>query len=281
MPSGSRQSGGSGNHGGFSSSRSSFGSSGSRSGSYSYRPRGPRYFHFGGRTLIITTGRQNIISVLSMLIVFALIAVIACFTIRPSLKQEIAMVEEEYRFYQAMITKAESNSDYIWQAEVTDQEYSQEYEKYCVYYEFKTSNGRTTVDGYTFYVYTLDNIPSVGEVIQIAVDKNPVDSETDSIPMDYKLTTLQDDGYYNHLKKNLRNTTIFLILAIVVVVGIVGGIIAIIFTSKKKEEEKKEEEKQQAILEEKKKYCEYCGTKIQETDTTCPNCGSRLDGRIG
>lgn len=280
MPSGSRVSGGAGNHGGFSSSRSSgFGSSGGFGGSSSFRPRGPRYIHFGHRTLIITTGRQSAISVIAMLIVFALIAIFGFSASKTSLKEELLMVEEEYRYYQAMITRAESDDDYVWTAEVVDQKYDQQYGKYCIYYEFDTKN-HVTVEGYTFYVYTLENLPRIGSEIIIAVDKSPVDSETDSIPMDYKFTTLEDDGYYTYLKKTNKNITIFVVLASIGVAGGIAGIIAIIFTSKKKEEEKQEAERQEKIQIEKKKYCEYCGTKIKEEDKTCPNCGSRLDGRI-
>ena len=279
MPSGSHGGGGGfGGHGGFTGSSFGGGSRSSRSsGGVSHRPRGPRYFHFGHRTLIITTGRQSVISIFIFFIVMALMFMFSLVSTRSSYKEELSMIEEEYRYYQDMIVYAEANKDdgYVIKAKVKETQYSTELGKYRFIYSFKTDNG-SIVNGYTFYIYDLENMPRTNQEFDLAVDSVPVTSNTDSIPVDYKNTVLEDDAAYTYLKAEIKSVTIYIVLSVVVVIGLVGAIALVVFTSKKKEEEQKEEEKQKEIIEEKKKYCEYCGTKINEEDKICPQCGARL-----
>lgn len=282
MPSGSHGGGGGfGGHGGFTSS--SFGSSRNSSfrssrSSGGHRPRGPRYFRFGHRTLIITTGRQNLISVCLFFIIAAMLLLFTFGSSISACKEERAMIEEEYAYYQNMIEYAELNENqgYIIKAKVTEKQYDSELKKYRYIYSFKTSSGGTE-NGYTFYIYSLEELPAIGTEFDLAVDSVPVTSNTDSIPVDYKFTTLEDDSAYVVLNNMIKKNTLIVVGIVAVIVLGIGGIVAIILTAKRKEEEKKEEEKQKEIEEEKKKFCQYCGTKIKETDSTCPNCGSRLN----
>lgn len=286
MPSGSHGGGGGfGGHGGFTGS--SFSSSGSRSSSSasrSFRPRGPRYFHFGHRTLIISTGRQSILSLFAFLMVFAVMMLISVGSTKSAYKEELSMIEEEYRYYQNMITYAEANKEegYVITAKVASNQYAQDLGKYRIFYTFKTETGKN-VNGYTFYVYSLEDLKNlpVNKEFELAVDSVPVTESTDSIPVDYKYTILEDDAAYVVLKEKIKSISTYTTIGWVAVAVLLVGSVLVVFTAKKKKEEKEEADRQKEIeneiAEEKKKFCQYCGTKILEGDQTCPNCGSRLD----
>ena len=191
---------------------------------------------------------------------------------------EREMIKEEYAYYQNMVEYAEANRDngYVVTATVTEVQYDAEIQKYRYFYSFKTASGANET-GYTFYLYTLNNKPVIGSTFELAVDSVPITSNTDSIPVDYKLTKLEDDGAYAYLKTQLNKYTLYIVLSIGGIILLIGGCVAVVLTAKRKEEEKQEEQKQQEIENEKKKFCQYCGTKIKEEDATCPNCGSRLN----
>ena len=276
MPSGSHGGSG-GSHGGFSGGGSFGGSSFSRgSSSYGRRgPRGPRYIHFGRRTLIITTGRQSLISIFTFFLVVAFLFVLATGSALSQAKDHAKMIEEEYRYYCAMVHNAEKNEDFIVDATVKDVFYQDQYERYYMTYSFRADNGYECT-GYTFSIYTLENLPMAGDEFKLAVNSTTVTSDTDSVPMDYVDTTLEDDGEYLYYKKQINKNTLLLVGIIVGMVALVGCIVAVVLTAKKKEEEKEQAKEQEEIAKEKAKYCEYCGTKIQEGDRTCTSCGSRL-----
>jgi len=129
-------------------------------------------------------------------------------------------------------------------------------------------------------VYTLQNVPKKGSEILLAVDDSDIDSTTDSIPMDYKNFTLEDDGEYLAYKSRLNYYKISMVVSIIIVVALVGGYILVIATAKRKEEEKKEQEKQEQEekeqAEERKKFCQYCGNRVNSNDRNCPQCGAKL-----
>ena len=151
-------------------------------------------------------------------------------------------------------------------------------DKYYITYTFY-SNERT-YSGYSFSIYTMDTAPKKGTEILLAIDDETIDSSTDSIPMDYKNYTLEDDGEYMMLKEQLSYNRAMGIGGVVVAILLVGGSLLVISTAKKKEEEKAEEEKkveqEKKQEEERKKYCQYCGTKVNPEDKICEQCGARL-----
>lgn len=288
MPSGSHG-GRAGSHGGFSGggggrSRSSFG--GSRtSGSFrprsggGFRPRGPRPFHFGRRVYIVSSGRQSVLSLIIIAGLFLVMGLIINFGTLSSFKEDKRMIEEENRYYISMVERAESDSRYMVEGTVEEQFYKTEYERYYITYTFETDAGNT-VSGYTFSIYTLDNVPAKGSTIWLAVDDLVVDTDTDSVPMDYDDFTLEDDGEYLKVKKTISKATWKIVLFIGLIVVAVGGYILVIVTAKKKQEEKEEtekaEQKAKEEAEEKKRFCEYCGARVEPSDSVCPQCGARL-----
>ena len=97
------------------------------------------------------------------------------------------------------------------------------------------------------------------------------------VPTDYKNTVLSDDGEYIVAKAGQKKATGTITFMLILIVGSFVVIYLVVATAKKKKTEELEAEKQKEIEEEKKKFCSYCGTKIQESDNVCPNCGSRLN----
>ena len=281
MPSGSHG-GSSGSHGGFrGGGGSSFGGGGfRRSGSSGHvTPRGPRHIRwFGGRTIIISTGRQNLLSFIAFFVVCCIMCAVAGFSSASTTKSDLVMIEEEQRYYLSMVSDAEADPDLQTTGKVTGVFYKQEYEKYYITYEFYS--GSATYSGYTFSIYTLESAPKKGTEILLAIDDEVIDSSTDSVPMDYKNYTLEDDGEYMMLKERLSYNRAIGFGGIAGVILLVGGAVLVVATAKKKEAEekaeteKKEEEKQQE--EERKKYCQYCGSKVNPEDVTCGQCGASL-----
>lgn len=279
MPSGSHG-GSAGSHGGFSGGGGSRGGSSFGGGSYHRsRPRGPRNFRFGRSVFVVSTGRQSILSIIIFVGVLVLGYLFTSVSIFSGHKEHLNMIEEENRYYLNMVATAKNDSDYVVTGEVTNQFYKTEYERYYITYSFVADDG-STVEGYTFSIYTLETVPKKGSEIELAVDDKTTDSDTDSIPMDYANFTLEDDGEYLKVKKDKAKSVRGIVIGVVVIVCLVGGYILVIVTSKKKQEEKeaeqKAEQKAKEEAEEKKRFCEYCGARVEPSDNVCPQCGARL-----
>ena len=275
MPSGSHGGGGGGSHGGFSGGGFSRGGSYSGSRGHGFRPRGPRTIIFFGRPRILTSARQFVLSLILMLGVFVVLGLFAFGSSISTTKDHMKMIEEEQRFYLQMIADAEANTDLQTIGKVKAVYFQDDYDKYYIEYYLYDEIGRS-YEGYTFSVYTLENAPKKGTEILLAVDDVNIDSTTDSIPMDYKNFTLKDDGEYMFYKSRLQYYTIAIVVSIFLVLVLVGGYILVIATAKRKEEDAKREKQEQEEKEERKKYCQYCGSKLDETDKNCPQCGARI-----
>ena len=277
MPSGSHGGRSGGSHGGFSGGGGSRSFGGFRSSSsHHHRPRGPRYVRwFGGRTVIISTGRQSVLSIIAFFMIMCLLAMFPAWSSVSEIKSDIKMIKEEQAYYLDMIENAENDPSYQVMGEVTGVFYKQEYERYYITYEF----GDEDFEGYTFSIYTRENCPSNGSSILLAVDEKNIDDTTDSIPMDYKNFTLEDDGEYNLYVKNLKNVRTVAIVATLIFVGLIALIVVVVSTAKKKEEEKEQQEKEEnekkQIEEEKKKFCQYCGAKVDPNEPVCGQCGAK------
>ncbi len=299
MPSGSRG-GSAGSHGG---SRGGSGSSGSR-GSYSgsgarliLHTRTRHSFRLRSRP-----GRPERYVDLDTLhgIICALITI--CFMIFGSMacsnKDNVEFIREDYAYYQNMIVQAELDPDrYIVDATVTSYSYRSDFNRayihYCIPYterEYVPGHGYQDVTkylyGYSFSVYTESEVHELLSqgTIKVAVDTRVIGPNTDSIPMDYKDMSIEQDGeYLAALRDEAKSTTILIVLCVVTV----GWFAFFITASNKlsKNFDKNLAEEARVAIEQRKSteenssinpnYCEYCGTYIvKDNSIKCPACGA-------
>ncbi|MBR1925719.1 MAG: zinc ribbon domain-containing protein [Clostridia bacterium] len=310
MPSGRGISGGSfGGHGGG----GHFGGGGFSGGHDHGHSYGPRYRRrgmvhgqsvviiggFGGRSYYVPnrigSGIYILRTIASFLFVGAVILLVMGYLIALTNTQRIQRIESDYQEYQLMVKRAQSDPNYKTTANVLSIKKSDSSNKYCLIYKFKTSEGNSYVEGYTFYTYTYDEAYEaeyIQKVIEIAIDdlNTEIDRETNSIDMRYGQTKLEDDGEYAALtSQGTKNTEVglkvsgYLALAFSVALGVAS---IVLYIKKRKlyeeEEAKKEEQKEEAVPVEqttekpKSKFCVYCGSKISEQDKKCSSCGASI-----
>ncbi|MCQ2381987.1 MAG: hypothetical protein MJ054_01645 [Clostridia bacterium] len=209
---GGQFSGGSFSHGGgqfgtnhtIRSSRSSSSSSGSRP---IYRPwYSPRVVVFGGRQVYLGTGRASAVSILGVLIIIAIIATVvmgigwaACKDDYNEYADKVKTIEADYKTYHEMANFAFSNPSWQGQGKVTSSDEFEHSGKYCIYYTFEAGNGEIVGDGYSFYVYdyaTVLELKKNGVQLALECPYEKSNGRTDSVPLNYKDTTLQDDAEY-------------------------------------------------------------------------------------
>ena len=286
---GSHSSGGSRSSSSFGGSRggshrSSFSSSSSRrssyGGGYYSGPHHHRPFRvrWGGRYYVYSDGATVGIAVLVFAIIFAFIFMRVGAIDVNYYKQELTKIEEDYDYYQDMIQYAENNRDrgYIVEGEVVDKFYNEDAGKYYIVYKVDVPDSMFDLQGYTYSVYTLEETSNFrrGESIEIAVDTVPVTSQTDSINVDYKNTTLEDDGEYVITKNNLTKARLQKWISVVVFIGLI--VLLVYITWKKKKPEESSEKKEEAKVESTTYKCAYCGSTYSKTRAKCPSCGASL-----
>ncbi|MBE5739152.1 MAG: hypothetical protein E7354_05450 [Clostridiales bacterium] len=204
---------------------------------------------------------------------------------------DIDIIREDYAYYQNMIAYAEMHpDDYIVDAKITSYGQITDCDKYYINYEIKYTERiwspylnrfiETTDDleGYTFSVYDWEDIAAFreGQVIQVAVDTMMIGEYTDSIPMDFKYMTIEDDGEYIDSINQQTKSKKTLIVTITI---LVGWCIVFAVVSKKLEKKFDKQHPVNAAVEkpvkEGDKYCDYCGTYWGRNDIgKCPGCGA-------
>ena len=274
---GSHSSGGS--RGGSFSSRS-YGGSSSRhhGGIFVYHGR-PRRFRFGRHYYIYTGRSQSVLSLFVFLVFFLFIGIFFTSIIATSTKQEIALIEEDYAYYQDMIDYAKDHEDegYIVDATVTGKFYHADSERYHIEYRIRTTYGGY-LDGYTYASYTVEEAANyrINSIIKVAVDSVPITILTDSINMDYENMPLERDGEYLSASKTYKTTNIIRWVLVAIVILMI--VILIWYGYKKKElaDENEKKEENEKIQESTTTQCRYCGSTLDKTDKKCPNCGAGL-----
>ncbi len=245
---------------------------------------GPSVVFIGSRGYSFTSKRQVTLSLLIVLLFFMVVLSFVGGMMMNSNQNNVEIIKADYEKYNAMIEYAESNPEYIVQGRITGIFLDEGHSKYFYTYMIKTQYG-SILHGNTFYTYTLDFIQSqeysIGTTIMVAVDNYPVTLETDSIPMDFKNFTIDDDEEYQMALTSIRNGKIM--LAVGVSVSSVTLLVAIIvfFTTKKVEKANQTASSystsgEDVFIEEKleKNVCPYCGTRISPNSSNCPNCGA-------
>lgn len=218
-----------------------------------------------------TNFRYRLLTVLSVILGLALFAFIFVGIISIC---NISTCKEDYSMYQKMCKHAMDNESFCIQAEVVSHNYNPKYKKW--YFNYQMTNGTKSYMGYTFCLYTEEEIKEyeIGGTINVAIDSLFLNATTDSIPLDYYQMDINRDGEYIYYKNLL---TIF---GILVVVDIVALITVNVFASKMLK--KYNENKFNADLDtnssnqvsDSAAYCDYCNSKLPPNTTTCPHCGA-------
>lgn len=277
MPSGSHG-GSSGSH---SSGGSSFGGGGSSWGSSSSSSRSsrPMRIRWHGRVYVVSNGINGFFVCALILLIFALIPLIVGVV---GQNKYIDKIEADYAYYQNMIKIAEKDpSNLIVDGTVTDCFRNEEANKWYITYEIRKDG--VVLEGYSYSIYSMIEAQDLlGDTIQIAVNHKTVTLKTDSIPMDYKDTTLTDDGEYVNEKEHLKDFVIMLvILSVIEITVIVFGIRSFKKHMKLEAETSTKTKntplptKETSIFTEKTWTCEYCGNKNDITNNKCSNCGAK------
>ncbi len=281
MPSGSHGgSRGSHSSGGARSSGSSGGGGGrgsvSNRGSRPFRMRfGTRVYVFGGKTGIFIP-----------LIFISLFILMFCCIVNSGVKHNISNIETDFIYYKAMVQKAEINPSLKKQGTITDYFYNEDCKKWYYIYEIEIENSVKPLEGYTYSLYTFEQISklNVGDVIEIAVNNPNVNLYTDSVPMDFKDFELEDDGEYIEAKKTKKiMTTMIVIFSILSAALVVGAIVYMVKTKKREDLEQQEEKtrveekhelEKKALEKDLDWRCEYCGSLNKSGKSKCSTCGA-------
>ena len=283
MPSGSHGGSGGSHFGGGGShfgGGSSFRGGSSISFSRGTRPIRTRRIVILGRPYVFTSGGKNgsRFSFFGVLIFVALFFMLIGGVVIAAEKSSIQRIEEDHAYYIDMINYAKENPEYKKEAIITDKFQSDNNNYYLTYKIACASCTEGYLNGYTFSVYTREEVRNfhIDDVIEVAVNSKTVTSTTDSIPMDYAETPIDADGEWVGSRNGMKIGT-----GIVIVTGVIAalGVVGIVYTFKKalkKEEESKIAEAAEKEMESLKNTCPYCGQLLKEGTVKCPNCGAGL-----
>ena len=301
-----------GGHFGGSCSSSSFGGGhfGGSHASFTPRPRRPFYqprvVFFGGRQVYLDSGRASTTSVLGVLIAIAVIVTIFLAfgwlgsgddisEEQERWAMEMAYRESEYNQYHAMAEYADEHRDeYTTIGTVLFEEEGNNTGKYRIRYKFTAHDGTEVEDGFSYYVYTKTQIEEMGNTVVLALEKKYLDSNryTDSVPLDYKDTTLEDDAeyvywrdLYNAAASETDDSKSFMRGAFLTSVGITVGLVLLYVlvnaTAKKATAEQIAADKQGTTASTDTKTtpagtwrCEYCSTLNDNSKERCDGCGA-------
>ncbi len=305
MPSGPSHS-----HSGGGSSHSSSGGGFSRGGfsgggSFNHTRR-PWRWHFGGRTVIISTGRQNtFLAVLGALFLFVVATVccfMACSGIKETVKKQetkIAVFEQDAEWYKNVIEKAKDGKDgyYITKAEFSPFEvlFYNESNPQTGYYEYGLVNGIHYF--YILYEYTNEKTGDVTKAEtyaqftssqasgwngEIAYAYSEEDSAWFSINTNYSLERNMEYVETKQLLKSNKNSvkstrTGGIVCAIVAV----GMVVVCVFVTKNiikkaKAEAEAEQAKQEAEIAEANRKAEESKAKAEKINRVCSYCGCKI-----
>ncbi len=292
MPSGHGHSSGGHFGGGLSHSRggghfSSSRSSGSRGISFGGRGwHHPHVMVFWGRSVYLGPARAGAVSVLGVLIVLAIIAAVFMGIGWASTQEDLNAIRDDYDYYHNLALDAAEDETLQTVATVTSYKQYQDSGKYMIYYTFGPVD-----DGFTFYVYdyaTARKLKETGVVVALDITNDKITSVTDSVPLDFKDTVLEDDVEY----LDYSNMVGFFRTATLIVIGVIVAFIVLAIlvplTAKKATPEQIAENKKTDSNEAKDNQkdgqiaagtgtwrCGYCKTVNDSSKHACEGCGAQ------
>ena len=330
---GSRSSGGSsrggsfggGSFGGGSSGGGFFGgiSFGSSSGSSRRRDdyrrehhyhRHPRSFHFGGRTVVVSTGQQSVFSVLIMFMIFAIVGCFLFNSFRVNAKDNVrinqeyvAQFESDDTWYRNTIDTAKLGLDdeyYIATATFRNNPNSSViyndyffneanpqigvYSKrlsgtatpyYYIVYEYFNKVTNQYEKGWTYTQFSQSQIPA-GTTIEIAYAKDG--DNFFSMNTSYKLELNQDyqEAKYqlSSSKESLKKTTSMFVVCIIVVVLFATALVLVVvrLIKKAKKEDAVEDAKNEAAIAEAEAKADEAERVAKQKGRVCKYCGNSV-----
>lgn len=290
MPSGRGHfSGGSHSHSGghfsIGRSHSSSHSAGHFGGSGGFRPTlrwRPHTTVIFGRPVYLGAGRACTVSVLGILITFAVIASALLGLGWFATANNLTTICANYEHYRNVALTAEEDSAYRIFAQVDFIEQYGDTGKYCICYTFGSY-----YEGYSFYVYTYEEASKLkkeGVWLALSDRNDEIDSMTDSIPLDYWKTSLEDDAeYLDYLgtRNGLRVAT-FVALGLTVVM-VVSAVVVPLTAQKATKEQLAENNQTNASGNSANQNsssagtwrCDYCNTLNDSSKDRCDGCGAK------
>jgi len=279
MPSGSHA----GSPGSHSSGGASFGG-----GSFGGGPRGshgPQRSSFrGGFTMIFFgrgagSGEGSIAFAWIFMAIIGFVFSIAFAGAVSVVNGNIAKIKEDYAYYQTMINMAKQNpSVLILSADVTDS-FLGSGNKYYITYEYEYDTDKK-LNGYTYSVYTREEAAALlgTGTVQIAINKAPVNANTDSITMDFDGRNYKDDGdYIQNLASKKAVIIVFSVILSIIAIFIVLVAVGTVKTLKKKNSPAPTKpDSDTSPAKPTTPTCAYCGSTLKEGQTQCPSCGARV-----
>lgn len=298
----------------------SFSSSSSRRSHSSHSPRShssvsingfhvplfrPRFYHFFGRPVFLTTGLQALLSILIFFIIFmSILFSVNIGTVNAKkeyvqeYKNQIAIMEDDAIFFNELIDNANNavNGYYLTTAEFGDNVYEyymanptnigiyEAFEDdgviwYFLVYNYKNGHGET-LRGTTYTQFSASQYTSLNGKIQIAYTQ--VNGEWWSINTSYSLSNnrdyklaKEDLAYYeNSLKSSNTRVAIYGLIGI----GLIAILVLIIVKKAKqtKQENAIAQEKAKAEVSEARAKAEQEQRKSKQINRTCHYCGSSV-----
>lgn len=266
----------------FGGSRRTGSSGGTRAHMPSMRWR-PHTTVIFGRPVYFGAGRATATSLLTVLIVLAFFVSVLLGINWSSYEDDLSVICDDYHYYQEMAMNAQIDADYQVDGIVNRIEEYKDTGKYCIYYSFSTGVGGYT-PGNSFYVYDEDTARYLKQHgVRLAVDDTYLTVSTDSVPLDYLDTALEDDAEYMEYAKMRDAWRLGTILVAGLAVAMIIAKVVISLTAKKATEEQiAETEKAKAGQSTSATAeapngtwrCVYCNTLNDSTKTECDGCGA-------
>ena len=278
------------------------------------RRRHPRTFHFGGRTVIVSTGQQSIFTVLIMFMIFSVIGCFLFNSFRVNAKDNaqikaelVSQIEQDAEWYENTIEKAKLGLDdeyYITTATFrhnvsnsfiyNDYTFNESnpsigiYSKtlsgssipyYYLVYEFTNAVTGQQEKGWTYTQYSQSQIPS-GTTIEIAYAKDG--DKYFSINTSYKLELNQDyiEAKYqlDVAKGTQKNMTVIFVVCILFVVIFAATLVFIVvrLIKKAKKEDAVQDAKNEAEIAEAEAKADEAERVAKQKGRVCKYCGNSV-----
>jgi len=193
-------------------------------------------------------------------------------------------IKTDRDYYLQMIATAEANPAREVDAKVIDAWKSDNNPKWYIIYEIDLTDQSgyiKVLEGYSYPVYTMQQAAALnGKDIKVAINKDIVDLNTDSVPIDYKNFALEDDGEYANAKNSHSTGRMILFAGIGVVVLLIVVELSLALSAKRasaaevQAQQTKAAETQAATIA--ASTCRYCGARVGPNDRNCSACGATI-----